>query len=183
VEDAQVKRWQHIQPGDIGFDRGVGLSGFLIRLGTRSQYAHCWVYHKPLPDGRWVTVEAGPRKGVVWRVREVAPNLVIRTWRNPHQQEQVLAASRRMLGKRYGWGEILRICLYMVGVKLKTTYDNPNRVICSNHVAQAVLAPDARIANHLRYPHYAIWPGALAQDLTAWDWWDRYGWKQAILNR
>ena len=177
-----MKRWQHIQPGDVGFDRGVGISGFLIRLGTRSQYAHCWVYHKPLPDGRWVTVEAGPRRGVVWRIRDVSPNLVVRTWRDAAQQQAVLDRSRALVGSKYGWGEIVRICLYMVGIKLKTTRDNPNRVICSNHTAQAVLAGDPYIRSHMRYPHYAIWPGALAQDLAAWQWWDLHGWKQQILD-
>lgn len=178
-----MKRWQNIQPGDIGFDRGVGISGFLIRLGTRSQYAHCWVYHKPLPDGRWVTVEAGPKDGVAWRIREIEPNMVVRTWSGPSEQEALLTHSRGMVGKKYGWGEILRICLYFVGIKLNTTRDNTSRVICSNHAAQSATSGNTHIAAHMRYPHYAIWPGALAQDLTAWQWWDSYGWKQDILDR
>lgn len=177
-----MSRWAGIEPGDIGFDRGVGISGFLIRLGTRSQYAHCWVYHKLLPDGRWVTVEAGPRRGVVWRIRDVAPNLVVRTWRNQIEQASILHHSRNMLGKRYGWGEILRICLYFVGIRLKTTRDNPSRVICSNHAAQCATAGNSDIARHMRYPHYAIWPGALAQDLLAWQWWDKHGWLQELLD-
>lgn len=177
-----MKRWQNIQPGDVGFDRGVGLSGFFIRLGTRSPYAHCWVYHKRLPDGRWVTVEAGPKDGVIWRVREVRPNLVVRAWKNSKEQADILARSRQLLGSKYGWGEILRICLYFVGIKIRTSYDNKNRVICSNHVAQSVLAGDPRIRAHMRYDYYAIWPGALAEDLAAWKWWDEHGWKQEILD-
>jgi len=177
-----MSRWAGIKPGDIGFDRGVGVTGFLIRLGTRSQYAHCWVYHKPLPDGRWVTVEAGPRRGVIWRIRDVEPNLVIRTWRNPHEQDAVLNRSRELVGSKYGWGEILRICLYMIGIRLRTKYDNPARVICSNHAAQCALAAEPRIRQQMRYPHYAIWPGALAQDLTAWHWWDQHGWRQQLLE-
>jgi hypothetical protein len=177
-----MKRWAHIQPGDIGFDRGVGLSGFIIRLGTRSQYAHCWVYHKPLPDGSWVTVEAGPKDGVIWRIRDVEPNLVVRAWKNSKEQQDILDRSREIVGSGYGWGEILRIALYFIGIKLRTSYDNEHRVICSNHAAQAVLAADPRIRAHMRYPHYAIWPGALAEDLAAWKWWDEHGWKQQILD-
>jgi hypothetical protein len=177
-----MKRWQRIEPGDVGFDPGVGLSGFLIRLGTRSQYAHCWIYHSELPDGRWATVEAGPKDGVIWRIREVEPNLVIRTWRDPQQQAAILARSQEMVGSKYGWGEILRICLYMIGIKLKSSYDNEGRVICSNHVAQCVLAGDVLTRHHMRYAHYAIWPGALSEDLLSWQWWDQHGWKQQILD-
>lgn len=177
-----MSRWANIQPGDIGFDRGVGITGFLIRLGTRSQYAHCWVYHKPLPDGRWVTVEAGPKDGVIWRIRDVEPNLVVRVWKSPMEQHSVLANSRASLGRKYGWGEILRISLYMIGIRLRTDRDNPDRVICSNHTAQAAIAGAPHLQAHMRYPVYAIWPGALAQDLAAYLWWDQHGWKREILD-
>jgi hypothetical protein len=157
-----------IQPGDIGFDGGIGLSGFLIRVGTRSAYGHCFVYHRDLGNGVWQTVEAGPR-GVRTRKRTVAPNKVVRVWRNGAERHAVLRSSSTARGKQYGWGEIVRIVCHLFGIKVDGK-DNPGRVICSNHVAQAVLAARPEFEHYLDYPTCAVWPGELAVSLDEFLW-------------
>jgi hypothetical protein len=164
-----------IQPGDIGFDEGVGISGLLIRLGTRSAYGHCWVYHhieRIESDGTevWATVEAGPRDGVVWRTRSRRPNKVIRLWQDSYEQTDILLKSEELVDSEYGWGEIVRIVARILGVKLRRRKDNPDRVICSNHVAQAALAGRPDLGFYLRFEPFEIWPGELAVTLDAYVW-------------
>jgi hypothetical protein len=164
-----------IQPGDIGFDAGVGISGLLIRLGTRSSYGHCWVYHaleELLPDGTqvWSTVEAGPRNGVIKRLRTVPPIKVVRVWQDSFEQADLLKKSEGLVGCSYGWGEIARIVFRIVGIKLGRWRDNPAAVICSNHVTQAALAARPDLGLYLRFPSNEIWPGELALTLDAFIW-------------
>jgi hypothetical protein len=164
-----------IQPGDIGFDAGVGLSGQVIRLGTKSSYGHCWVYHQLLEvqeDGTelWSTVEAGPRGGLLWRERTRLPNKVVRVWRDRFEQSDIIKKSAAMVGAGYGWGEIARIVARILGIKVRRWQDNPNRVICSNHVAQAALAARPDLGFYLRYEPNEIWPGELAVTFDAYVW-------------
>lgn len=165
----------NIQPGDIGFDSGVGISGQLIRMGTKSAYGHCWIYHELLnvdSDGTetWLTVEAGPREGLIKRTRERTPNKVVRIWTDEQEQAAILRASGRLVGSRYGWGEIARIVCRILGIKIRRWEDNPGRVICSNHVAQAALAGRPDLGFYLRYEPFEIWPGELAVTLDAYMW-------------
>jgi hypothetical protein len=164
-----------IQPGDIGFDGGTGISGQVIRLGTKSAYGHCWVYHclvDVLKDGTevWLTVEAGPKEGTVWRHRTVVPNKVVRVWRDEFERRDLLKASEALVGSRYGWGEIVRIVARIIGIKARRWRDNPRAVICSNHVTQAILASRADFGFYLRYEPNEIWPGELAVTLDAFIW-------------
>jgi hypothetical protein len=163
-----------IQPGDIGFDGGVGISGLLIRLGTRSAYGHCWIYHRLLSVENgvevWRTVEAGPKDGVVWRERTRVPNKVVRVWQDSFEQADILRRSEKIVGYQYGWGEVVRIVARILGVKLRRRKDNKYRVICSNHVAQAALAGRPDLGFYLRYEPFEIWPGELAVTLDAFIW-------------
>jgi len=158
-----------IQPGDIGFDGGIGFSGWLIRTGTGSAYGHCFVYHRSLGLGFWETVEAGP-SGLLYRVRSVGPNKVVRLWRNADEQAAILAASKKLVGCRYGWGEIARIVCNLLGIELKRRRDNPARAICSNHVAQAALAARPELVHYMQYQPFEIWPGELAVTFDAMRW-------------
>lgn len=159
-----------IRPGDIGFDGGIGFSGWLIRTGTGSAHGHCFVYHRDLGDGIWETVEAGP-SGVLYRKRLGEPNKVVRLWRDDQERRAILVASSALVGCRYGWGEIARIVCRILGVKLKRRRDNPARAICSNHVAQAALAARPELEHYMRYKPFEIWPGELAItfDVMRWD--------------
>jgi len=164
-----------IQPGDIGFDAGVGISGLLIRLGTKSAYGHCWVYHNlvdRLPDGTevWGTVEAGPRGGVIRRLRTVVPIKVVRVWQDAFEQKDLLKKSEELVGCAYGWGEIARIVCRILGVKVRRWKDDVRAVICSNHVSQAVLAARPDFGLYLRYGSNEVWPGELAVTLDAFIW-------------
>jgi hypothetical protein len=164
-----------IQPGDIGFDKGVGISGLVIRVGTRSAYGHCWIYHglvDVLKDGTevWDTVEAGPRNGVIHRLRTVQPNKVVRLWQDCYEQADILRASEDCVGRTYGWGEILRIIARFFGIKVSRWPDSPKAVICSNHVTQAALAGRPDLGLYLRYQPNEIWPGELAVTLDAFIW-------------
>lgn len=166
--------WIDIQPGDIGFDGGVGLSGFVIRTGTQSQYGHCWVYHERLerrPNGVevWKTVEAGPKEGLIYRTRTIEPNKVIRVWRTRREREAIVAASAAMVGQKYGWGEIFRICLRILGIKVRG-WESNRRAICSNHAATAVLAARPELAKFMKYKPSEIWPSELAKNLDAIKW-------------
>lgn len=164
-----------IQPGDIGFDAGVGVSGVLIRLGTRSAYGHCWIYHALIErdvqgNETWLTLEAGPRGGLVWRHRTQAPNKVVRIWRDMFEQTDILVASEKLAGSKYGWGEIIRIVARIVGIRLPRWRDNLTAVICSNHVTQAAVAGRPDLGFYLRFPENEIWPGELAVTLDAFIW-------------
>ena len=168
-------KFPRIQPGDIGFDSGVGFSGLLIRLGTRSSYGHCWVYHELegiRPDGVevWSTVEAGPRNGVVKRFRTVPPIKVVRVWKDKFEQADLLKKSAELVGCSYGWGEIARIMSRIVGVKIGRWWDNPTAVICSNHVTQAAVAARPDLGLYLRFTSDEIWPGELALTFDAYIW-------------
>jgi hypothetical protein len=125
--------WLDIQPGDVGFDRGVGISGWVIRTGTQTQFGHCWVYHCRNADGSWQTVEAGPRGGLMLRTRTVAPNKVVRMWAHETEQQAMLAMSVSLLGSKYGWGEIARIVARILGLKVRRGKDHPKRVLCPKH--------------------------------------------------
>lgn len=166
--------WAGIQPGDVGFDEGTGISGLIIRLGTRSSYGHCWVYHQLLDidangDEMWDTVEAGP-SGILHRIRTKRPNKVVRLWRDEDERRAILQASERLVGSQYGWGEIVRITCRILGIKLRRYKDNPRRVICSNHVTQAALAGRPDLVHYLRYEHFEIWPGEVALTLDELHW-------------
>jgi hypothetical protein len=164
-----------IQPGDIGFDAGVGVSGQIIRFGTKSAYGHCWVYHALLArdvngNETWSTVEAGPRGGLLWRERTRVPNKVVRVWRDELEQADIVRASTRLVGARYGWGEIFRIVARILGIKVRRWRDNPFAVICSNHVTQAAIAGRPDLGFYLRFEPNEIWPGELALTLDAFIW-------------
>lgn len=62
---------------------------------------------------------------------------------------------------------VLALCTLYAAIPLKTKL-NPRAVICSNHVAQSVLA--ARPDVTLTYQPQAIWPGRLERDLNVMTW-------------
>lgn len=167
--------FRDIQPGDIGFDGGVGISGFLIRTGNQTSYGHCFVYHRlldVLSDGTevWETVEAGPRNGVAWQVRTRPPVKVVRVYQDEWERLCLLRTSAALVGCKYGWGEIARIVARILGIRVRRRKDNPNRVICSNHVTQAILAARPDFKFYLRYESNEIWPGELAVTLDSFQW-------------
>lgn len=165
--------WVGIEPGDVGFDGGVGIPGWLIRRATGA-FGHTWVYHEYLgtdDDGLevWDTVEAGAN-GVQHRVRTRPPVLVVRPWRNEEEQEALLAGSEEQVGLGYGWGEFFRLALHSIGIRIKGWRDNPDRVICSNHVARSILAARPQLELTMPYPPQHIWPQRLAEWLTWVRW-------------
>lgn len=166
--DMKSREFKNIQPGDIGFDGGKGISGLIIRIGTGSAYGHCFVYHKYLGGNKWETVEAGP-KGVRLKHRTGPANKVVRVWRDELERQRLIRVSSLLRGCKYGWGEIARIVLHLVGFNIRSK-DNPKRVICSNHVAQAVLAARPEFILNMDYRNYEIWPGELAVSLDEFLW-------------
>ncbi len=173
--DMAKHEFPRIQAGDIGFDAGVGLSGLLIRLGTKSPYGHCWVYHELVAIGNdgseyWDVVEAGPRQGVARRIRVTNPLKVVRLWQDEFTRVDILKKSASLVGCRYGWGEIVRIVCHLFGVQVRRWKDNPSRVICSNHVAQSICAGIPSFGLYMRYLHNEIWPGELAVTCDAFTW-------------
>ena len=169
--------WIDIKPGDVGFDGGVGISGWLIRHAT-GIHGHTWVYHEFLrkdSNGNdvWRTVEAGPKDGVIFRERTRRPNKVVRLWETPIEQQRILDASANCVGAKYGWGEIARIVWHLLGIRYEGTKDNPNRMICSNHVATAVAAANKATKYTMPYKPNHIWPQRLAQ------WADWYLWTKS----
>jgi hypothetical protein len=168
--------WLHIQPGDVGFDGGRGFFGWIIRRAT-GVYGHTWIYHELLSSGEnqvelWKTVEAGPR-GIKEQIRSRPPVKVARLWNTPKQQAAVLAASQECVGLKYGWGEIFRLALRTMGLKVNGWKDNPNRMICSNHVAHSITKGVSPLDVTLPYPPHHIWPQRLA------EWCDWVKWTQA----
>lgn len=166
--------YRNIQPGDIGFDEGVGISGWFIRTGTKSAYGHCWIYHQlvDIVDGVevWDTVESGPRRGTIHRLRTVTPNKVVRIWQDEYEQRDIVRASEKLVGLRYGWGEIIRIVARIFGIRLRRWRDNPFAIICSNHVAQAALAGRPDLGFYLRFEPNEVWPGELAETFDSFIW-------------
>jgi hypothetical protein len=172
-----------IKPGDIGFTKGGGFVGWIIRHGTGSAYAHVFVYVRKNKDGSWETVEAFPsakkmKDGTRVRTRTELPEKVVRIWRDSTEQAGIVRKSRELVGTRYGWGEILRIAARFIGIKFIPKYDSPNRAICSNVTMQAVLAARPQLRPVFRFESYQTWPGELADTL------DRIVWIQArVLER
>jgi hypothetical protein len=169
-----MNTWLDIQPGDIGFTKGGGLVGWIIRHGTGSAYAHSFVYHKYLGNNTWETIEAWPslnkqKDGVRVRVRTEAPIKVSRLWRTRNEQAKILIHSASMVGTRYGWGEILRIALRFVGVKVRG-WESPKRAICSNHCTASVLAARPKLRELFKYSPSMTWPGELATTSDFIDW-------------
>lgn len=163
-----------IRPGDIGFDEGVGWSSKLIRIASKSAYGHCFIYHSLVEidangEEVWQTVESGPKDGVIFRTRVRRPNKVVRIWRDELEQSKILKKSEEMIGLQYGWGEIIRISLWLIGIKVDRM-DNPKRVICSNHVTCVAIAGRPDFWFYLRFKPNDIWPGELAVTLDAYIW-------------
>jgi hypothetical protein len=169
-----------IQPGDIGFDNGGGIVGWIIRHGTGSAYSHCFVYHELLSTDKsgnqtWKTVEAWPslkdgQDGIRIRLRTKSPSKVVRVWRTKNQQEKILEKSLSMVGTGYGWGEIFRISLRFIGIKIKG-WESDKRAICSNHCTQSILFARPELKPFFNYPPSSIWPGELAtsSDCIVWN--------------
>lgn len=167
--------WIYVAAGDVGFDGGGGPFGWIIRRATGS-YGHTWVYDRFLyVDGRgrevWRTVEAGP-SGIKYRTRAAGPVKVVRMWRTQAERAAIVEASRACVGRKYGWGEIVRLALHTVGIRVGGWRDNPKRMICSNHVAHAVTAGVPSLLLTLPYPPPHIWPQRLAE-WCDWVLWTR----------
>ena len=163
--------WRGVQAGDIGFDRGSGLVGWLIRHGSHAGHAHTWIFHEPMVDGRWKTVEAYPG-GVQWNTRSVddasdRPSLILRLWRNDTERQAILDASEQMVGAGYDYWQLIRIIFYALKITLPRR-ESTTRFICSAHVAHAVDA--ARDDIDFSVPKRRIWPGRLAEDLYRRKW-------------
>jgi hypothetical protein len=163
-----------IKPGDIGFTKGGGFVGWIIRHGTGSTYAHTFVYVSKNTDNSWNTIEAWPSMksrldGTRFRIRTQYPEKVVRVWRTLEEQTGIIRKSRELVGTRYGWGEILRIAFKFIGVKLPA-YDSNKRAICSNVTCQAVLNARPALKSFLSYKPYQIWPGELADNLDRISW-------------
>jgi hypothetical protein len=164
-----------IKPGDIGFTKGGGFVGWVIRHGTGSAYAHVFVYVRQINENSWETIEAWPsikksEDGTQYRVRTELPEKVIRVWRNRSEQSAIVKKSRELVGTRYGWGEILRIMCRFVGIKFIPKYDSPKRAICSNVTMTAVLAARPSLKHFFKYETYQTWPGELADTLDRIKW-------------
>jgi hypothetical protein len=48
--------------------------------------------------------------------------------------------------------------------------DNPDRLICSNHTTQSVLAARPALKYFFSYEPHEVWPGELAKTLDAIVW-------------
>jgi hypothetical protein len=127
------------------------------------------VYHSDLGNGLWETAEAGP-SGLLFRKRSALPTKVVRFWRSENERAGILWASEKLVGSKYDWGEIGRIAARLVGLRLRCRKDNKARVICSNHVAQVVLAIRPELTFYLRFAPYEVWPGELAMSFDAMLW-------------
>jgi len=165
----------NIQPGDIGFTKGGGFVGWVIRHGTGSTYAHSFVYISKNTDDSWNTIEAWPSSksaldGTRFRIRTELPEKVVRVWRTKSEQSAIIKKSRELVGTRYGWGEILRIAARFIGIKFIPKYDSNKRAICSNVTMQAVLAGRSSLKYFFKYESYQTWPGELADTLDRISW-------------
>lgn len=173
--------WQNVEPGDFGWTRGKGWGPFIIRHGSPSPFAHAFVFHEDLGHDEYRTAEAWSSSGMGWHTRRSSEcAAVLRIWRTSEEQQAILAASKALVDAEvsYAWGEIARIVLYKLGITLSSFADD-EKVICSNHTAQAAVAgrPELAVSDSglsLRYPPYQIWPGALYEDLSRLVWHDRY---------
>lgn len=169
-----------IQPGDMGFDKGGGFVGWIIRHGTGSAYDHCFIYHELMSTDKqgnqvWKTVEAWPslrkqKDGVRVRIRTADPSKVVRVWRTKNEQSKILEKSLSMVGTKYGWGEIFRIALRFIGIKIRG-WESERGAICSNHCAQSVLYARPELKAFFTYPPSFIWPGEVATcvDCVVWN--------------
>lgn len=129
-----------LAPGDIAFDGGSGIVGALIRRGTTSPWAHCFVLVRELEDGMWQTHEAYPG-GLKERTRHTSTiGHAIRIATNANQQKQIVSRSSELVGSRYGYGELLRIVGHYFWRQRYVTAAVTVLAVAAGHVQLATVA-------------------------------------------
>ena len=129
------------QLGDYGCVKTNGVIGFLIQLGTITQYNHAFVY---VGDGK--IIEATPRHGVIISLVAKYENIA---W-NQHeektyeQRQAILKEALRHLGNKYSFLDYFAIILRMLRFQAPSWLGNrltqSSSVICSELVARVYRA-------------------------------------------
>lgn len=124
------------QPGGYGCVRTGGFYGWLIRVGTRSEYNHAFVVMddgriiEGAPGGaRWARLSDYGTDGMVFDTGDALTDV---------QRSQVMRKAVALLGTPYGWTDIARLSLRCMGVQwrwLTRAADNERAMICSQLVA------------------------------------------------
>lgn len=195
-------QWNNIEPGDLVWTSGGGVVGWIIRVFTQHPYAHVGVVtqvegdlltmDEAFPGGLRRTtrgVQTVSRAIRVHRTPEEARTIVsksnslvgskyaygellrIAAWRVDRVVElwAVLALIGLVLS---AWPFMVAgFSLIAFGLLKHVEWDS-DRLICSNHVAQSVLA--ARPDISLSHVPSRIWPGKLEDDLQYVVWEDQH---------
>jgi hypothetical protein len=144
--------------GSFGVVRTGGIAGWFIRLGTFSRYNHAFVV------GRGgILVEADP-KGARYNHISNYPNARynLHTSLPDGTREQIWKSAEAMVGRRYGWLDILALSLRFFGLRFGWIEDRikrQDRLICSQLVVLAYAQAGV----------YLFDDGRLAQDVTPGD--------------
>ena len=152
------------QPGDFGVVRTNGLAARLIQLGTLSRWNHAFIY---LGDDK--IAEARPKEGLVVKPVTEYPKIA---W-NQHQElttgqrNAITSTALELLGKPYGFLDILVLGLRIIGLKflggkLLQKLCMRQGIICSEYVAICYQRAGIDLVNK---PEYLVTPGDLAEML------------------
>lgn len=150
--------------GDFGIVRTNGWAARLIQLGTLSRWNHAFIY---LGDG--IIAEATPRKGIMLSPVAEYPNIA---W-NQHQglsedqRLKILEKANELIGRTYGFLDILIIGLRILGLKflggkMLEKLSLRQGIICSEYVAICYQNAGLNLVNK---PEYLVTPGDLAEIL------------------
>ena len=151
------------QIGDFGIIKSKGIAARLIQVGTVSRWNHAFIY---IGDGK--IIEAMPSKGIttneVTKYEKIAWNQHQGLSKN--QRMMIINKAQGLIGKEYGFLDILVIALRILGFKFLTgkfleKLTMRQGIICSELVA--ICYEEAGIT--LNKPEYLITPGDLAEYL------------------
>ena len=148
------------QRGDYGIVKTNGIIGYLIQLGTLTQYNHAFIYvsHDQI-------IEATPRHGVkispvltydniVWNQHEA---------RTDEQRDAIVREALKHLGNRYSFIDYLAIVLSVVGLRVPKVLTNhlgkSTDEICSQLTVRAIRAAGIPIEG--KKPDFLVKPSDL----------------------
>ena len=149
--------------GDFGVVRTKGFVGKAIRLMTRSQVSHAFIYI----GAGWI-IEAQARGSTKTKLSKYTGRTIVWNWNSdqylsPTTRVRIASEARKMLGTPYNFLDLVALFFLTSGFRwdwLLKRAQNNNRMICSQLVDEAY----ARVGEHLfddERPSGQVTPGDL----------------------
>lgn len=152
------------RPGDFGVIKSTGIAARAIQIGTVSRWNHAFIY-----IGNGKIIEAIPSKGLIVSDASKYDRIAWsqHTILTDAQREIIVEKAKSLLGKPYGFLDILVLSLRILGLKiLKGKFVEKlairQGIICSELEAICYSAAGIQLVDK---PEYLTTPGDLAEYL------------------